>query len=887
MPRNSGTRRSHGGRIRPYERDTNDAVPIIGADIEVNEDHRESVRATLNNGRDKRTLQNNRNRIREICRFLQENYRSYCDAGGVRDLTQDERTNQDIFHHNNTVDLKYEGMNTRLIMAFLAAKKTKANGKTASHAHLRKYNDAILYGAEQIKENLPTEFYVEMNNFLNAFKKEFGKAREEGKVDEREADPISWALFRIILGWALTENNVFVWVFSLLQWSCMARSINIGVLSFHNFRLGEDNIVCRYDKHKSDQTGETAHDKHLFGNPFDGLVNLYLGLGVWFSVEAAQFANSEDLFKRGDTNAAAASHRYCAQLAELFTKYKGMLENYIRPGHASSHSTRKGSGTFAQSGTTCPAPISSTAGRGEWSLGPILDLYWLIAEAGDCYLGRILAGLDPNDASFGTLPPHFTMTDPMSNTYVREVMQLMYGPILRRWSGHEVDPSGLLLRCLASVVWHSDFLKWARKVPGHSFSTIPLLNNEPLLHKLKELVTTEPTESMKVPTGIPPHVNNAIVMKKVLDLCIDTLEEVKALTTRVQTAVSEAYEAKAMENGQITTEQMKAIFAEYETEIKSYVGNQIASLRQEMPMRLSHKPAAPAAEDNFNDFGVPFAEGELESQPHNASTTCFRNFAHGGRFWCVPETFQLPSRTKLENGWRIWIQGLPGFQIEDRDHIARAAPIRPFRKFANAMLPPEIKQRFCLYWSPIFRVMEETPGLEIPEDDPSSIDGDFLANSFSCATAYLREHRLQYVFLNTRAKPNDWEVATWSKHIRRSEIEKYGTDEDKANLPEASRFNGSRVQHSNRKRAPAVDDSQGRVKTRRRERRQQAKGSSAPDCDTSLICAAGHRCEMHGAPAPSTHRCPTCDRHIHAICGILMENAPNEFHNRMCFDCHV
>ena len=148
-----------------------------------------------------------------MCRFLQQNYRSYCNAGGVRDLTHNERTNPDIFHHKNAVDLKYEGMNTRLIMAFLATKKTKANGKTASHAHLRKYNDAILFGAEQINENLPTEFYVEMTNFLNAFKKEFGKAREEGRVDERESDPISWGLFRIILGWALTENNVFVLFF--------------------------------------------------------------------------------------------------------------------------------------------------------------------------------------------------------------------------------------------------------------------------------------------------------------------------------------------------------------------------------------------------------------------------------------------------------------------------------------------------------------------------------------------------------------------------------------------------------------------------------------------------------------------------------------------------
>jgi hypothetical protein len=146
-----------------------------------------------------------------------------------------------------------------------------------------------------------------------------------------------------------------------------------------------------------------------------------------------------------------------------------------------------------------------------------LDIYWHIAEPGDCYLGRILVGLDPNDASFGTLPPHFVMTDPMSNPYVNEAMQLMYGPILRKWSNHEVDPMGLLLRCLPSVVYNSEFLKeWARNIPAHSFGTIPLLNNESLLQELKKLVTLEPTDSMRVATGIPPHINNAILMKEIL-----------------------------------------------------------------------------------------------------------------------------------------------------------------------------------------------------------------------------------------------------------------------------------------------------------------------------------------------------------------------------------
>jgi hypothetical protein len=441
------------------------------------------------------------------------------------------------------------------------------------------------------------------------------------------------------------------------------------------------------------------------------------------------------------------------------------------------------------------------------------------------------------------------------------------------------------------------------------------------------------------------------------------------MTECIRTAVSEAYEEKAMENGQITMEQIKNVFLEYENGIKTFVGEQITLLRNEMPVLIQQEPT-PREEDTLDDFGVPFADGEQEEPQQPQSTTVFRNFAHSGRFWFVPKLFKLPRRVKLETGWRLWVQGLPGFQMEDGDHIARAAPIRPFRKFKNGMLPPEVKKTFGLHWSPIFKVMEETPGLEIP-NDPSSIDGDFLANSFACAKEYLKEHRVQYAFQKLRANPDEWEVSTWSKHVRRSEIEKYGTEVDKANLPVPNRFNGSRVQHSKRKRTPMDDNQRRRIARKstqrpnarandtrtvdefqlafgvaaeeievtprmraldeiiqrevqqearhheleRRARRNQVGDAVATDGSVlfvqqeprgqlrndghlsnierrqyahhvdSMICAAGDRCEMNGAPAPSTHRCQFCDRNIHAICGILIENAPNEFHNRRCFDC--
>ena len=83
-----------------------------------------------------------------------------------------------------------------------------------------------------------------------------------------------------------------------------------------------------------------------------------------------------------------------------------------------------------------------------------------------------------------------------------EAMELMYGPILKRWEETENNPIGLLLPTLRSIVHLSDFLyDVIRNVPGHPFSMIPLLQNPALLARLKEHVTTRPSVAMKIATG--------------------------------------------------------------------------------------------------------------------------------------------------------------------------------------------------------------------------------------------------------------------------------------------------------------------------------------------------------------------------------------------------
>jgi hypothetical protein len=66
-----------------------------------------------------------------------------------------------------------------MVKAFMAHKKLKANGNTSSHVQLRKYNDALLWGSQEVKQLLPRGYYKEVEKFLQSFRKETVDAKKK------------------------------------------------------------------------------------------------------------------------------------------------------------------------------------------------------------------------------------------------------------------------------------------------------------------------------------------------------------------------------------------------------------------------------------------------------------------------------------------------------------------------------------------------------------------------------------------------------------------------------------------------------------------------------------------------------------------------------------
>lgn len=109
----------------------------------------------------------------------------------------------------------------------------------------------------------------------------------------------------------------------------------------------------------------------------------------------------------------------------------------------------------------------------------------------------------------------------------------------------------------------------------------------------------------------------------------------------------------------------------------------------------------------------------------------------------------------------------------------------------------KVKDQLKLAWQPIFQMMERAPGLNIPR---TGVTPTFIAESFLIATEYLLCTRAGYVWERS-TRPELLTVSSWSKHVQRSSIVKYGNDTDRANLPPAQYFNAPHSVHrQNRQR---------------------------------------------------------------------------------------
>lgn len=179
--RSRGRNRS-AGRVHINERDYDDTIPIVGGNIEVEDVDgtlSDAIHATISMGMSEGTRRNYRNRIAKIIAHWKDKFPTYYDVG-VCSVTEEHRNDRTKYFFNKTEDIVYEGMNVKYVIGFLASTDKRGDGKLKSFDDLRKYRDAVLWGAKISGALLPSTFYTETEQYLAAYKKKV--AIEKKKV---------------------------------------------------------------------------------------------------------------------------------------------------------------------------------------------------------------------------------------------------------------------------------------------------------------------------------------------------------------------------------------------------------------------------------------------------------------------------------------------------------------------------------------------------------------------------------------------------------------------------------------------------------------------------------------------------------------------------------
>ena len=332
--------RTRGGRILPHQRDTNDAVAILGENLDMGDDFQQNYNESLKHGLSDKNRRDYRCRIVRVCKYWKDHCPEYY-AIGVKKVTNRDLNDESKFYYKRyKYDFVYSGMNVKYLLLYMMSNQKKATGKFKSNQDMRKYKDAVLWGAMIARERLSTQFYEEMDKYLLSYKKQFIKAKKDGDVDETAADPIPLTLYQEMLRWAIEENNIFVWHWTLQQWGCIARSASIDPLAFHNYRIGPDSIICKYDDSKADKTGEKLAEKNLYANPFEYTQCSWTGLGIYCALNCDALSVHERFFLCKDVNEGTAATRYCEQLVTVIAGHHDELMTHIRPDHFNPYGLR-------------------------------------------------------------------------------------------------------------------------------------------------------------------------------------------------------------------------------------------------------------------------------------------------------------------------------------------------------------------------------------------------------------------------------------------------------------------------------------------------------------------------------------------------------------------
>ena len=519
----------------------------------------------------------------------------------VPGILNSSRQQANIIHENNLSDERKHVAElniTKVISTgfspfelFLAS-KVKENGGNYAKGYYGSYRSAFKKFFTWQKRVVPEDYDVSLTDIIKGIGRQETLDIKNGKKISTARLGISFAQYKQLCAYYMTRGDIKHWTMCVLEFNLMCRVNQINDLTAPRLRFSGDSLQIQFSGTKMDVDGSSAtatFAKHLYGNPYDFSICPITALGVYLLFNKAE----ENYLFPGQYEDKVFTTAMKTAAKDLTWENSDMI---------GSHSLRKAAWSYSQSGTTACPSFAATCMRAEHSLGNVKDRYFVFAAVGgaqDGYLGRILAGLSPDQKTFSVLPPHFVKDEDVVLQSIRSVFDL---------SGTTPLFIAVLNKCLASIVYHAPKMK-SILAPNHCIFQSILFRNPSMIPSLQLALNPDSfCSDVMTPTGIPPH--------------IMVLREIMNMNTSVKDAIDKAFKEHSLAQPNVTRDWMNKTIGPLQ--------DAVTSLTQ--LVRSRHR-------DTGENRGSILFDGNLR---------------HGGQR--IPTSYRLP-KMKFKQGWSYWLFG--------------------------------------------------------------------------------------------------------------------------------------------------------------------------------------------------------------------------------------
>lgn len=396
---------------------------------------------------------------------------------------------------------------------------------------LRGYRSAIKSIYKRNRKSIPHEYGDDLNTFFEGLKRIEASIIQSGEKTGTGKLPLTYAQYYDLCRRTMQlHDSGFSHLFLTTQWNLMCRSKSVETIHVNHLQDKMDAIGCVLYKTKTNQNGHGRKDPiHVFANPFNPDVCWFTALAIYLACNPSHEAGQ--LFPGSNQRI-----RFSKIINRLLCDANDNKKQF------GTHSIRKGASTFVCAGSLGGPSIVSVCLRCGWSIGPVQDRYLKYENAGDHFLGRVVSGLPLNKPEFSVVPPHFENTKDMRMLVVLEQTFPIYM--------HHPSIFGILLLCLASLVYHREHLK--NILPkNHALHSTYIFRDDEEFEYLRLQISINESEDMRA-SGVPPYIHLYKQQK-------ETKDSVDALPNIIITKMSDLIDEKGVAAGNVTHAVLKEL----------------------------------------------------------------------------------------------------------------------------------------------------------------------------------------------------------------------------------------------------------------------------------------------------------------------------------------